>query len=114
MKSNKQDKEKKIIKEMISIYCKIKHKKTDVLCIKCQELVDYAYLKIEKCPFKDTKSFCSNCKIHCYNPDMKIRIREVMIFSKKKMIYKHPIMTVSHMFCAIKEKRNIKRGGKND
>lgn len=28
----------------------------------------------------ETKTFCSNCKVHCYKPEMREKIRDVMRF----------------------------------
>ncbi len=32
---------------------------------------EYAFLRLDKCPFQDKKSTCGKCVIHCYKPDMK-------------------------------------------
>ena len=34
--------------------------------------------RLDRCPFRDEKPTCSNCLVHCYKPDMRERIREVM------------------------------------
>ena len=35
----------------------------------------------------ETKTFCSNCKVHCYKPEMRKKIRAVMRFSGPRMIF---------------------------
>jgi len=49
-------------------------------CESCNELLEYALLRLEKCPF-DPKPKCKDCKVHCYKDDYRQRIREVMKFS---------------------------------
>lgn len=44
-----------------------------------------------KCPFMETKIFCSNCRVHCYKLKMRERIRVVMRFSRPRMFFHHPI-----------------------
>ena len=70
--------EKKLIPVMIRKYCHSKHKaKGEELCEECRALTDYALFRLEKCPFKVNKKFCSFCKVHCYKPDMRERIKDV-------------------------------------
>jgi hypothetical protein len=46
---------------------------------------------------RETKTFCSNCNVHCYKPEMREKIREVMRFSDPRMIFYHPIMAIRHL-----------------
>ena len=64
--NKKREKEKKTLRVMIGVYCRGKHKHKGELCPECQKLLDYALLRTEKCPFMETKTFCSNCSVHCY------------------------------------------------
>ena len=64
---------------MIALYCRRQHKTPKgTLCPECRQLHDYALTRIDKCPFMETKTFCSACKVHCYKPDMREKIRAVM------------------------------------
>lgn len=103
------EKEKKVSFLMIDLYCKKKHKTKDKLCDECQELKEYVSLRLEKCPFGENKTFCSNCKIHCYQKDMRNKIREVMRFSGPRMIFHHPILAIKHLVQTRKEKKNGKK-----
>ncbi len=87
---------KEVVEKMIKIYCKKNHHRK-MLCNKCREVLEYAHLKSEKCPFKKTKTFCSNCSVHCYKDDMKNKIREIMRFSGPSMIFYHPVLTIKHL-----------------
>ncbi len=96
----KRAQEKKILKEMIGLYCRLKHKKNgrNSLCPDCTELLDYALFRTEKCPFMATKSFCSKCKVHCYKPEMRQKIKLVMRFSGPRMIFFFPLQAIKHLF----------------
>ncbi len=85
--------EKETVRAMIKIYCKKHHEQP---CRKCSELIDYAYKKIDLCT-QDPKPACSGCKIHCYNKNMKKKIKQVMRYSGPRMIIYHPIMMIRHI-----------------
>lgn len=86
---------------MIKIYCKGNHG-TEELCDECIALAEYADKRVKNCKFGDEKPVCSKCTVHCYKPDMREKIREVMKYSGPKMVYKHPIMLVKHVKDKIK------------
>lgn len=104
---SKRQREKKTVALMIRLYCKKKHGTKKELCMECQELHDYAMLRSDKCPFMETKTFCSNCKVHCYKPAMREKIREVMRFSGPRMMLYHPVMAVRHVIESKKEKKRL-------
>jgi hypothetical protein len=104
---DKRNQEKVLVSQMIHLYCRKKHKSKNGLCDECKELDDYARLRSEKCPFMETKTFCSNCKVHCYKPLMREKIREVMKFSGPRMIFHHPIMAIKHVIETKKEKQKL-------
>ena len=57
--------EKMLVSEMIALYCRRQHKTPKgSLCPECRQLHDYALTRIDKCPFMETKTFCSACKVH--------------------------------------------------
>lgn len=94
---SKREREKETVSLMISLYCKKKHHTRKTLCPDCAELQAYATQRSDKCPFMETKTFCSNCKVHCYKPDMREKIREVMRFSGPRMLFHHPVMAIRHV-----------------
>ena len=101
--------EKLLVSEMIALYCRKQHKTPKgQLCPACQELQDYALARIDKCPFMETKTFCSACKVHCYKPEMREKIRAVMRFSGPRMLLYHPILAIWHLICSMREKRKAK------
>ena len=106
---NKREREKKTVALMIRLYCNKKHGTKKALCSACQALHDHAMLRSDKCPFMETKTFCSNCKVHCYQKDMREKIREVMRFSGPRMILYHPVMAVRHVMESRKEKKRLEK-----
>ena len=104
--TTKREREKETVSLMIAIYCRKKHG-CKTLCPDCAALDSYARLRSDKCPFMETKTFCSNCKVHCYKADMREKIRAVMRFSGPRMIFHHPIMAVRHVIESKREKRKM-------
>jgi hypothetical protein len=96
MSSKKIENEKATVKAMIEIYCKSKHD-TGVRCEDCNQLIDYALLRTDKCKYKEEKPACKNCKTHCYSPEKRDKIKEVMRFSGPRMIFRHPILALRHL-----------------
>ena len=107
---DKREREKETVSLMIQIYCKKHHHTQNGLCEACASLNEYARLRSDKCPFMETKTFCSNCKVHCYKADMREKIRELMRFSGPRMIFYHPVMAIRHVVESKKEKKKLERG----
>ena len=103
----KREREKAMVSEMIALYCRKQHDAKGSLCTDCAALNTYARERSDKCPFMETKTFCSNCKVHCYKPDMREKIRAVMRFSGPRMIFHHPVAAVRHVLETKKEKRRL-------
>ena len=103
----KREREKAMVSEMIALYCRKQHRGKSGLCADCAALNAYARERSDKCPFMETKTFCSNCKVHCYKPVMREKIREVMRFSGPRMIVHHPVAAVRHVVETKKEKRRL-------
>ena len=57
----------------------------------------------------DKKTFCVNCRVHCYKPDMREKIRAVMRFSGPRMIFYHPVAAIRHVVETKREKKRLKR-----
>ena len=84
----KREREKKMISQMIALY---------------------ACARSEHCPFMETKTFCVNCRVHCYKPDMREKIRAVMRFSGPRMIFYHPVAAIHHVVETKREKKRLER-----
>ncbi len=106
---SKREREKSTVSLMIRLYCRKKHGTRGALCAQCRALRDYAFLRADRCPFMETKTFCSNCPVHCYKPDMREQIRAVMRFSGPRMIFRHPVMALRHVIESKREKRRLRK-----
>jgi hypothetical protein len=96
--------ELKTVKAMIRIYCEAHHR-SSVLCAKCAELSNYAEKRLANCPFQEHKGTCGKCIVHCYKPEMREKIIEVMRFSGPRMMFRHPFLATAHL---IDERRSGK------
>ena len=103
----KREREKQMVSEMIHLYCRKQHGGKP-LCADCAALDSYARMRSDKCPFMESKTFCSNCKVHCYKPDMREKIRAVMRFSGPRMLLAHPYTAVSHALLSTTEKIRLR------
>ena len=105
----KRQREKEIVHQMIVLYCRKQHHCGHTLCPDCAALDIYAQQRSDHCPFMAEKTFCSNCKVHCYNREMRQKIRDVMRFSGPRMLFHHQIMAIRHIFESRREKQRIKK-----
>ena len=104
----KREREKALVSQMIALYCRKKHG-GKALCPDCAALDSYARQRSDQCPFMETKTFCSNCRVHCYRPEMRERIRAVMRFSGPRMIFHHPVIALRHVIETRREKRRLEK-----
>ncbi|NLJ40305.1 MAG: nitrous oxide-stimulated promoter family protein [Clostridiales bacterium] len=108
---DKREHEKHIVNLMIKIYCRGMKHSPEAYCNDCKELMAYSNMRVDKCPFMKTKTFCKSCRIHCFKKDMRVRIKEVMRYSGPRMIFHHPILTIQHGIESYKDKG--RRGKRN-
>ena len=95
--------EQKTVACMISLYCRDHHQSRGELFRDCRELAEYARFRLEKCPFQENKTTCGNCRIHCYKPVMREKIRAVMRYAGPRMIGRHPLLAVGHMIDGLRK-----------
>lgn len=96
MSNTRIEEEKAVVEQMIRLYCRRKEG-NEVLCPSCQELLDYAHRRLDRCRYGEEKPTCKKCPIHCYRPEMKERIRAVMRWSGPRMILYHPVDAIKHV-----------------
>lgn len=107
----KREGEKRGIQEMIQRYCKGNHHKRargTKLCESCQELCDYSHDRLTKCRRMAVKTFCSVCPTPCYRPDMQQRVMQVMRWNASRVIWRHPIRSLRHVWVMYKAKKKHK------
>jgi hypothetical protein len=89
--------EKKTVEQMIRLYCRLKEGNR-TLCPDCQALMEYAHKRLDYCKFGERKSTCRKCPVHCYKPDMRTRMQEVMRFAGPRMMLYHPLEALRHLW----------------
>ncbi len=102
------EREKETIRKMVEIYCwKVHKRKRGELCPECKSLLDYAYKRLDSCPFGQEKPTCKKCPVHCYSPSMRKKVKEVMRFSGPRLLIYDPFGWLLH---EIKEKFSLLKG----
>ena len=90
--------ERLTIQAMFHIYCRDHHTPQDhLLCPACQEIEDYALARLVRCPFQENKPVCVRCAVHCYKPEMREQVRQVMRYAGPRMLLRHPMLAVRHL-----------------
>ncbi|WP_332237750.1 nitrous oxide-stimulated promoter family protein [Sporolactobacillus sp. KGMB 08714] len=89
-------KEKETVAKMIEIYCRRKHHRKE-LCDECLDLKNYALKRLSYCRFGEEKTACSNCKVHCYKPIYREKIKAVMRYAGVWMLLEHPVFSIRHL-----------------
>jgi hypothetical protein len=91
--------ELKTMQRMLQIYCSGQHRTAAAeLCADCRQLLKYAGQRLDKCPFGEDKPVCSQCPVHCYQPDVREQVKRVMRYSGPKMLARSSILTVRYMY----------------
>ncbi len=91
------ERERKTLETMIGIFCRDRHGTKGEICSDCAGLLAYAVKRLDKCPFGAKKPTCAHCPVHCYRPDMREKIREVMRHAGPRMIWRHPVLAACHL-----------------
>ena len=105
------EREQRTVQVMISMYCEDHHPRPAEgtlaaataeprLCPDCGALLTYAQQRVERCRFGQGKPTCARCRVHCFAPSMRERIRAVMRYSGPRMILHHPYLALQHLLDA--------------
>jgi hypothetical protein len=111
-KSSRMQREADTVAVMIQRYCRLNHGSDKELCADCTELINYAEHSLASCPFQEGKTSCGNCKVHCYKPSMREKIREVMRTIGPRMFLTNPIMALRHAVDGLRKEPVKKEKGK--
>jgi hypothetical protein len=71
--------------ESMPEFLRSRHTDKNRLCPDCASLLAHGVKKRSLCPL-DPKPSCKSCHIHCYTPEYRQRIREIMAYFGKRMI----------------------------
>ena len=91
------EQEKETVRQMVEIFCRGKNHRLEGLCPECSALLHYAYARLDRCPFGAHKPACKACRIHCYKPEMRQQMRDVMRYAGPRMLWHHPLAAIRHL-----------------
>lgn len=98
--------ERKTIEVMTGMYCQKHHgRAAKGLCPECAAINAYAQERIDKCPFINDKPTCKKCPVHCYSPQKREQVREIMRYAGPRMLLAHPVLTFFHVIDGLKNKK---------
>ena len=93
--------------KMIGIYCFAHHDHSrGNLCAACREFLNYAEVRIQKCPYGENKPTCANCPVHCYKPARKAQVKEIMQYAGPRMLLRHPLLAIAHQLDGLRKARH--------
>ena len=81
---------------MVRIFCRDQHHSTERLCAECQQFLDYASVRLERCRFGVEKPTCAKCPLHCYQRERREQVRVIMRYAGPRMLLAHPLMSLRH------------------
>jgi hypothetical protein len=93
----RRSREQRTVDAMMRMYCAHHHGAGAGLCADCLELSDYARRRLERCVFGDAKPTCANCVVHCYNAEMREKMRVMMRWAGPRMLFRHPLLAIRHV-----------------
>lgn len=106
--------ERHTMEKMVGVYCHARHESAgSTLCAECQEFLDYADLRLQKCPYGNDKPTCANCPVHCYKPGPRARAKMIMRYSGPRMLFRYPYLAIRHKldgFIGAKHPKELTRG----
>ena len=97
IKVNRIEWEKKTIRKMIELYCR-RHLKQKTMPKEYELLAEYACQRLEHCKFGENKKSCGKCPVHCYAPQKRQQIREVMRWVGPRMLFYSPKDAILHFW----------------
>lgn len=94
MSGKRINREKQTIQKMVALYERA-HPNTDPEYY--QQLVTYAYKRLDKCHYGEEKPACKQCPIHCYQPVKRAAMKQVMRWAGPRMLIYHPYLAIRHL-----------------
>ncbi len=113
--SRKERKDLKVLALFTSVYCRAHHQGARIpldleaaglpdlglarrdFCPECGDFLIYAMTRRVKCPL-DPKPTCKHCRVHCYRPGHREKVREIMRFSGKYLMRRGRLDLLWHYF----------------
>jgi hypothetical protein len=113
--TRKEIKDLKVLLQFTAVYCRVKHEGAKLsittaepelqtlplqkfpVCKECREFLLYAMQRRLCCPLDD-KPVCKHCPVHCYKPEYRQKVREIMRFSGQYLIRRGRLDLLWHYF----------------
>lgn len=96
--SGRLGREFRTMQRMVGIYCADHHVAGGhALCPDCEQFLDYAGRRLEKCPYGEGKPVCARCPIHCYKRAQRELARSIMRYAGPRMVLRHPWLSLMHV-----------------
>ena len=67
------------------------------VCAGCREFLAYAIARRIDCPL-EPKPVCKHCPVHCYKPDYRQQVKDVMRFSGRYLLLRGRLDLLWHYF----------------
>lgn len=84
------------IRMMISLYCR-RHLHHSEPSAEYRALSDYACRRLQHCRWGEAKPACKDCPTHCYAPDKRQKMHEIMRWTGPRMLFYSPRATMRHL-----------------
>ena len=113
--TSKELKDLKVLLQFTAVFCSAKHTVNKVVittdesevqrlplhkypvCNECREFLLYAFERRLGCPLEE-KPLCKHCPVHCYKPEYREKVREIMRFSGQHLIMRGRLDLLWHYF----------------
>ena len=113
--TKKERKDLRVLVSFTSVYCRHHHDEAKAgvdignescaplvegkhpVCTDCREFLAYAVARRIHCPL-DPKPDCKHCPVHCYKPNYRQQVKDVMRFSGKHLLLRGRLDLLWHYF----------------
>ena len=91
--------DQRTVAAMVRIYCADRHGiGSGRPCPECSALLEYALGRLAECPYGAEKTTCRECPIHCYRPEQRTAMKDVMRYAGPRMLWRHPLLAFRHLW----------------
>ncbi|MEI6206371.1 MAG: nitrous oxide-stimulated promoter family protein [Desulfuromonadales bacterium] len=109
--SRQQKKDIRLIGTFVEVYCAGKHGELERepfslpedlgkrrMCAECAGFMAYAVARRLTCPLEEEKPSCKHCRIHCYAGPQRVKVKEIMSYSGRRLLLRGRLDYVWHYF----------------
>jgi hypothetical protein len=86
-----------VVELMIRRHCWRRHGHRLDLCPQCRDLLEYAASRLDACVHGDAKPPCLRCPVHCFRPEMRAAIRQIMRENRLWFLCRHPLHSLRYL-----------------